>query len=60
MGDRVGRLEERDPIGDLRTTPRMAPGLFYRWKVSFCRIVTLQLKHWFSMAGVIAIGSLHL
>ena len=59
MGDRVGRFEERDRIGDVSTTLRMAPRLFYHWTVSFYRIVTLPLKHWLSIAGVIAVGGLH-
>jgi len=59
MGDRVGRFEDRDRIGDVRTTLRMAPRLFYHWTVSFYRIVTLPLKRGLSIAGVIAVGSLH-
>ncbi len=38
----------------------MAPRLFYAWKVSSYRIITLQLNYWLSTAGVIAVGSLHL
>ena len=50
VGNHAGRVEQRDRVGDVGRQ-RMAPVLFYRWNVSFCRIITLQLKHWLSIAG---------
>jgi hypothetical protein len=46
-------------MGDVGTTGD-GPKVVYRWKVSSYRIITLQLNHGFSIAGVIAVGWLHL
>jgi len=36
------------------------PKVFLSLEDSSCRITTLQLNHWLSIAGVIAVGWLHL
>lgn len=42
--------------GDNRGRPKVALSL----EDSSRRVITLQLNHWFSIAGVIAVGWLHL
>ena len=50
----------RGIVSETRGQQGMAPRLFHRWKVSSRRIITLQLNHWLSIAGLIAVGWLHL